>query len=459
MKTFISFSSKDQAIANQIVELLRLHYVPFFFSERSMQGEYFKPQIEEALTKCSRFIVLLSPDAMESEWVQWEVEQAMSAPQIEGRVYPILIQPTDNWQQLHEYLGRLQLFDYVDDSERAMTRLLEEEYHVPRLQHPPYRVGDVMVQVLVFAGGNGRDFYKDGDIVADGPTEDRQYQLPPDLKTDFDRRVAELEAIAAKREQTLFNGTQVRLVDYGYGSPNETGGISHKPLRLKLGWTNYYCTRLTNGDRKYWLPESQQSIAQKYGRDLENLADSGLSNPIAANMSVVTSDNRIYLSTRSMKVSWNPGQLQPAVSGDGQPEDINEDSGVYDPFITAIREAQEECVGNLPIDRNAVTFFGLARTMGTQFPFLFGEIRLPITSKQLDSYKPLSPFEGQPFAIDFTVEAVCDWVRKHHLDHHDGRRGGVIGTTLFSLLQSLHYQFPDRWPEVIDRLSGGHKTD
>ena len=133
-------------------------------------------------------------------------------------------------------------------------------------------------------------------------------------------------------------------------------------------------------------------------------------------------------------------------------EDLDE-NGTYDPFKTAIREAREECVGDLNIDRENVRFFGLARTMGTRFPFLFGEIRMPISSTKLDSYRPLSPFEGQPFSIEFSIEAVCDWVRKHHLDHFDGRRGAVIGTTLFSLLQSLHYEFPDRWDEVIDRLS------
>jgi hypothetical protein len=29
----------------------------------------------------------------------------------------------------------------------------------------------------------------------------------------------------------------------------------------------------------------------------------------------------------------------------------------------------------------------------------------------------------------------------------------VIGTTLFSLLQSLHYEYPDQWLDVIERLT------
>lgn len=90
--------------------------------------------------------------------------------------------------------------------------------------------------------------------------------------------------------------------------------------------------------------------------------------------------------------------------------------------------------------------------MGTQFPFLFGEIRVPLTANQVLGFTPLMK-EGERIPIDFTIDGVCEWVEKFHLDHFDGRRGGVIGTTLFSLLQSLHYEYPDRWLEVIERLS------
>lgn len=114
-----------------------------------------------------------------------------------------------------------------------------------------------------------------------------------------------------------------------------------------------------------------------------------------------------------------------------------------------MREAREECIGSYPVMPDYVSFFGLARTRGTQFSFLFGEIRLPIASTDLSP--PPNAFEGQSFGIDFTIEGVCDWVHKFHLDHYHGRRGGVIGTTLFFLLQLLHYEYPDQWNEVVQR--------
>ncbi len=451
MRTFVSFSSDDVESANAFVDFLRLHYVDFFFSDGSMRGGYFKPQIDEEIQRCHKFVVLVSPSALASEWVRYEVARAMELPHLQNRILPVLIRETPNWSELHEHLGRIQKFDLHSDRERTLTRIMEEEYGRPRHRHDYYRVGDVKIQVLIFAGGNGRTRYQDGDIVCDGPNDQRIYHLPEDIQQNASERIAELEASCIAKGRSLFNNAQIRLYDYHLGGPNGRGGISDKPLSLRLGWTNYYFTRLTNAERQYVLP-CGKTIALKYGYDLEDLEGSQLSNPIATNMSVVTSDQKIYLSTRSKKVAWNPGELQPAVSGDGQREDLD-DSGTYDPFHTAIREAQEECVGSYPILREQVTFFGLARTMGTQFPFLFGEIRLPITSKQLQGYPPLCPFEGQPFCTDFTIESVCNWVCQHHLDHVDGRRGGVIGTTLFSLMQSLHYAYPDRWNEVIDRLS------
>lgn len=308
-----------------------------------------------------------------------------------------------------------------------------------------------MVQILLLAGGNGVTRYCDGDIRCEGPGKDTQqskFQLAPDIAIGHAERMCKKTADAKERDKMFFNSPQVRLANYGVGGPNQSGGITDTPLRLKLGWTEYFHTTDTNISRTRELA-CGQSIELKYGKDLYEFANSRLSNPIATNMSVVTSDNKIFLSTRGEKVAYNPGEFQPAVSGDGQPEDLRDD-GTYDPFMTAMREAKEECIGRFPVTRDMVTFFGLARTRGTQFPFLFGEIRLPIPSTEVPP--PLNVFEGNPFPIDFTIPAVCDWVQKYHLDHYHGRRGGVIGTTLFSLLQSLIYEFPDSYSEIASQL-------
>lgn len=77
---------------------------------------------------------------------------------------------------------------------------------------------------------------------------------------------------------------------------------------------------------------------------------------------------KIFVATRTPKAAWNPGGFQPAVSGDGQPEDLTTE-GIYDPIHTAMREGLEECLGRYPVDREHVTFFGLAAPWERSFRF------------------------------------------------------------------------------------------
>lgn len=65
MKTFIS--SADRSVAERLVELLRLHYIEFFYSDRTIKGGYFAEDIEQAIAKCQRFIVLVSPSSLASD--------------------------------------------------------------------------------------------------------------------------------------------------------------------------------------------------------------------------------------------------------------------------------------------------------------------------------------------------------------------------------------------------------
>jgi hypothetical protein len=165
-------------------------------------------------------------------------------------------------------------------------------------------------------------------------------------------------------------------------------------------------------------------------------------------------ENFIFLGQRSHKVQTLAGGYQPAVSGDGQPEDIDA-GGVYDPFRTALREATEECLGLLTPAPTAaaVTFFGLARWMKTRFPFLFGEIRLhEATAKDVLSHEPTQKWEGERLTLPFTVEAVTEWCADRYRDQYFGRARAAVSSPIFSLLQSLRYAYPDRWSEAIRRL-------
>ena len=164
MKVFVSFSSADKAAAEKFVELLRLHYVDFFYSERTIKGGYFADDIRQAIDECQKFIVLVSPDAVASNWVCDEVAMAMSSDHLRGNVLPVLIKDTPNWTELHPDIFKLQKFDHFFDPEEVESRIIEQEFNRPRHTHPYYRVGDVQIQVMIVAGGDGGCCGGGGDV-------------------------------------------------------------------------------------------------------------------------------------------------------------------------------------------------------------------------------------------------------------------------------------------------------
>jgi len=369
--------------------------------------------------------------------------------------YSVLAEPC-NWKSLHSNIGRYQLFDYVHHPKEHETQLLKCLGVDPHIFQPVV-VGDIRMPVYIFVGGDGHTVFRMGDIICEGPgplTMDSNIFTPEaDIQKLASILIPKRETECREKGIVFLNNPQIRLINASWTSTNAKGGIDNRPLRLKLGWTMYYHTVMTNGMTDERLPDGL-TIGQKYAARIDTLHDSRLSNPIAVNLSVITKDNYIFIGQRSHKVQTLPGGYQPAVSGDGQREDVDE-NGLYDPFRTALRESIEECIGTLTPAPTVddVTFFGLGRWMKTRFPFLFGEIRLKeATAKEVMSYEPTNKWEGERLILPFTIESVTQWCVDKYLDRYYGRARPAISAPIFSLLQSLRYAYPDKWPEVIRRL-------
>ncbi|WP_295434339.1 TIR domain-containing protein [uncultured Thiodictyon sp.] len=78
-------------------------------------------QIRTALVQTDWFIVVLSPDAQQSEWVQSETHWALE--HLRGRVIPVMARACDPYD-LHIRLGTLQYIDFRVDPALAAVRLL-----------------------------------------------------------------------------------------------------------------------------------------------------------------------------------------------------------------------------------------------------------------------------------------------------------------------------------------------
>jgi len=317
----------------------------------------------------------------------------------------------------------------------------------------PYEIGELRFPLIVLVGGDGTTTYEypDGIVCS---WSSKRYDMPPDLLQAYPDFLQRRKKAAEANRAVLENREHIRITDYSFGlrRPNEDPW----PLQLELTTTNYFTTLATNYSMDQRLPCSQ-SLREKYCVDPRDLGNSVLSNPLAVNLSVVTSDKRILLGIRGRKVAINPAQgpgYTPAVSGTAEVTD-KDDTGCYSPFVTARREAAEEVRSEMPTFES-IRFFGLARTLRWQFPFLFGEMRLrDLTASQVKALLPRDHWETAGFVdLPFSPEAVIDFVRDvYRKTDREKITHSTIYAGLFSLLQSVRYEYPESWMDFVRELS------
>lgn len=96
-------------------------------------------QIRTALVQTDWFIVVLSPDAQQSEWVQSETHWALE--HLRGHVIPVMARACDPYD-LHIRLGTLQYIDFRVDPARAASRLLALVNGTGQDLEPKTRIAD-----------------------------------------------------------------------------------------------------------------------------------------------------------------------------------------------------------------------------------------------------------------------------------------------------------------------------
>ena len=68
-EVFLSPSNSDRNFADTVVETLRNHGIPVWYSQTNILGaQQWQDEIGKALKRCDWFIVILSPNSVESMW-------------------------------------------------------------------------------------------------------------------------------------------------------------------------------------------------------------------------------------------------------------------------------------------------------------------------------------------------------------------------------------------------------
>ena len=323
-------------------------------------------------------------------------------------------------------------------------------------------MGDFELDVVAIVGGDGQHKYGYPQGIIVESSMDEIQEVPNILLDASEDWLRWREADASRRGAPFENRRQPRVLGIGSGL---TEGSDERlyPLRLKIGVTDYYNTQCTNFAINLLMPNGK-TIGEMYGGEHNDFQSSSLANPLATNFSVVTcggGEKHIFMAQRGKMVGGNaefPSENRvPAISGTGHPfYDRDPSTGRFCPFEAGRREAIEENLGDYPLQLEEIVYFGFARTGKMMFPFLFGEIRLPeMTYGQFRSQRIIHRHdvyakEGRPF----TIESVTDWIKELYLrfDKNNRNVSRPSHTGIFSLYQSLIYEFPEQVNEINSRL-------
>ncbi|MEH2420445.1 MAG: toll/interleukin-1 receptor domain-containing protein [Nostoc sp.] len=132
-EAFLSHSSQDQEFVSKLVEVLRHHGIPVWYSKTNILGaQQWHDEIGNALKRCDWFLVVLSSNSVNSMWVKRELIFALQQNRFENKIVPIIYQPC-NYEQLSWVLSSFQMINFqetFEDGCRDILRLWGVGYQI-----------------------------------------------------------------------------------------------------------------------------------------------------------------------------------------------------------------------------------------------------------------------------------------------------------------------------------------
>lgn len=131
----ISHSSLNREFVTHLADTLRRHGLPVWYSQTNILGaQQWHDEIGEALRRCDWFLLVLSPQSVESMWVKREAMFALQQNRFENKIVPVISQSCDV-DRLSWVLSSFQMVDFVSSFEegyRELLRLWGLGYQIPR---------------------------------------------------------------------------------------------------------------------------------------------------------------------------------------------------------------------------------------------------------------------------------------------------------------------------------------
>jgi hypothetical protein len=92
MKVFISYSSKDEALASKLVASLEAAGLDAWYTKREvLPGDNWAEKIANGLKESNAMVVLVTPDSLESDAVQSSISYALGDKSFSKRLIPVIV--------------------------------------------------------------------------------------------------------------------------------------------------------------------------------------------------------------------------------------------------------------------------------------------------------------------------------------------------------------------------------
>lgn len=124
-RLFLSHASKDRAFVLSLTRILKQNKLRFWYSAIDIRGaRQWHDEIGRALEECNWFLVVLTPDALRSQWVKRELLFALDEDRYHERIIPLLYKRC-KYSRLSWTLPGFQLVDFTASFDDGCKHLLE----------------------------------------------------------------------------------------------------------------------------------------------------------------------------------------------------------------------------------------------------------------------------------------------------------------------------------------------
>lgn len=131
MKVFLSYTEADREVAKGLASHLEKAGHTVWYPDGALfPGDNWALEVGKALDESEAMVVLLSPQAMKSDWVRKDIEFALGAVQYRRRLIPMMVKPTSDIPWILEKFPMVRLNKGIAHAAREVADYVEHGFEL-----------------------------------------------------------------------------------------------------------------------------------------------------------------------------------------------------------------------------------------------------------------------------------------------------------------------------------------